>query len=157
MKSSEILDQIQDILANSADIESFCQEKFSSSYKVYLGVDTDEAPGELESPCIAIVAMDRSDSGDGVVGNVYEVPISVIIKVIEDGAAKEPVTDGKKVTYEGLKWVEDFRELVEQELKQSKDIEASVDVSGGSITEARRPLYQSNTMISLNFGEHYDS
>lgn len=154
MGSSEFLTKLQDLITLDADVKAYCQTNYGKDPLVFLGSDDEDPPDpETDYPVIVIFAVDRDERGEGdnITRYSAEVGVGIVNDTVETGVS------GKK-TYPGKKQAEELRELVEDAIFKRQGagdggnligLNASVDIVGGSQSDALFPIFRSDTVIQL--------
>ena len=138
-----ILTQVFDTIASDADIEYYCQLKYTKSPKIFLGIDEDNPPSASDYPVIVIFSISRSARGESNKWVDYDVVIGVgVINQTKN-------EDGNKISLPGLLEAEHLRELVETALFGK--IAHKTDVSAETYSDIIFPLFRSDTKIRLSF------
>lgn len=149
MKVSTLLDDVLNVLHSGTpnqDIETFVQSKFGKSYMVYRGVDPNNAPEPENYPIIVIKGIDRAEQGEESRFFTYVLQISVTIL----NSNIDTSTNPSIVDYEGLKQVEEFREVVENVLIASQNLSFMVHATGETFRESIYPVYHSDSLLMLS-------
>ena len=159
MKSSEILDGVFDHLYDNETIKQFCFDEFGKIGTVQKGLDNDEFPPQSLMPVVVVGPVQRLGRGDSSFITRFLLFISVTIK--NKNVTKEPMdTQGDavsstqgKVEIEGATQVEEFRELIEQELFGYRKNNMIINISGETLTESDFPIFRSMTSVEIQVKE----
>lgn len=161
----QIVEKWKDILQNSEKLENYCQDKYGKSFKIFMGADPKEPPGENMAPYIMIIPGSKEEGGD-VGENTYTVFIHTCICQGTELADGKPVTgsfddeeykDAKVYIVPGEKEIVEFSQLIFEELQDNLEehpiSENSLDVIVGTTFPQFASLMTMVTRIEPAMGE----
>ena len=150
-KGYELLENVRDVLAESADIKAWSNSNYGRDHCVFLGINNEQPPDpDTKFPLLVLYSCTRAKSA-----NVADVNYGIELGA---GVKDESITvEGNKTTYDGLSKVCEFRELAEAVLTEGKNGLGKVDVNSDTWDDMQFPLFASNSIIEISRPKNYRS
>ena len=100
-----LLTSIRDAIASNAAIKTWTQATYTKDHKVFVGVDTRNPPAESDCPCVVLSPSEKvGGNSEDVIAHVFNVSCEII--------EETSTTSGNKVEYDGVQYIETFRQKV---------------------------------------------
>lgn len=161
----QIVEKWADILKESERLESYCQKKYGKTFKIFMGADPKEPPGEDMAPYIMIIPGGKEEGGD-VGENTYTVYVHACISQREETADGEVIQgsfdddeykNAKIYIVPGEKEIIEFSQLIFEELQDHLEehpiSENTMDVIVGTTFPQFASLMTMVTHIEPAMGE----
>ena len=110
----QVLEQIVELLKNSSDIQTFCQNRYSQKPTIFSGVNFQDPPSDEDLPCISIHTYDHSGLSRSQMEESYDFEITV--SVLNEEKNIEDVSAYKLIEYFGEKEAREFIYLIQRDL-----------------------------------------
>ena len=141
-RDSEVLERVRDILASSAEINTFCQSNYTTDQSVVCGFDPKDPPKKDHCPGFQLNGFEKKNNGERFID--YRIPV---VACVNDDRKE---TDGNKITQTGVLRAEDLRELGEEACIKSKNL-GKVIVEGDTLPNSIFPMFTSSFTLVLQF------
>ena len=121
------------------------------SLTVYVGLDTEEQPPKEDYPLCIVYAVERTQKGNEVPDNIYQVATAIVISDDVIDVATEPTTGTVIRKYRGLYRVEELRDLIEREILRITGIGAKINANGETFLQTMYPHFRAGTMFNFEY------
>jgi hypothetical protein len=144
-----LLEKVTDFLSTNSPIIDYAKTTFGKAHSVFQGINPEDAPESTFYPLIAILGIERIPKGVQHDKESFKVFISVVIeKESISGDTTELGSGVKVIRFQGFKLVEEFREIIENELLKNNWGEAwKISVEGMSSPESFYPFFESTITL----------
>lgn len=131
-------------LKTSAKIKTFVTAKFEKKHTIILGSEGGQEPDQSLYPAIEIGEMEGMGLGDK--GNpIYS--CAVTAGIVSEEKTVQDHDDYLFIEFGGIKTVEKFRELIQDEILDIKGVGAKVFLSGKTLLENYFPIFKSSIEV----------
>lgn len=164
-KHSQIFDASKIALSKSTKIKDWLDENFpDSALHLYKGVLPEMQPDSGKYPIVAFSSIERAEKGDNIREEQYICSVSVAIKdrrETEDPDEDETFFDKETIegtattpeikvyTLPGLEKVEQFWDLVTNEILGIKSLYSKISVAGDALLEEAFPIFKFSGSFSF--------
>lgn len=145
--NKDITEFIADKVIENADIETYCQDNFSQSVLVFIGVDNENPPSEIDFPCL-IIEPTVKNIGTNDTNFDYEIVLHLAIKGNE-----KPLKEGNKITYDGVYKIEELGSIITQMMKNEFSVNTNMDTYDLSFYQDEInsfPVYSGVIVVSMS-------